>query len=325
MSNATPTNFGQTNGSGDRLNLFLKVFGGEVITAFQRKTVMNDKVMLRNIASGKSAQFPVLGRTTASYHTPGAEILGQNDIRSAEVVINIGGFLVTSQFVAEIDEIISHFDVRGPYAEQMGEALAIQMDTDLLKQTIKGARSANVNTQLPGGTQIGTNGLSGTGINYATNGDHLAEAIFLAAQALDEKNVPQSDRYAVVRPAQYYNLVKATKNINKDWNGAGSFADGTVVKIAGIPIFMSNNLPSTDLSAATGAAAGWNNSLQGDYSDTTAVVFHKSATGLLKAKDLAVETTWDPRRLGTLMTARYAIGHGSLRPDACVEIVNATV
>ena len=99
MSNATPTNFGQTNGSGDRLNLFLKVFGGEVITAFQRKTVMNDKVMLRNIASGKSAQFPVLGRTTASYHTPGAEILGQNDIRSAEVVINIGGFLVTDRML----------------------------------------------------------------------------------------------------------------------------------------------------------------------------------------------------------------------------------
>jgi hypothetical protein len=49
-------------------------------------------------------------------------------------------------------------------------------------------------------------------------------------------------------------------------------------------------------------------------------VFHKQAIGTVKLKDLVLETTYDPRRLGTLMTARMALGHGILRPECAVSI-----
>ena len=76
MANATPSRLGANNAGADKDALFLKVFSGEVLTAFEQQTIMMDKHQVRTIASGKSAQFPVMGRTSADYHTPGNEITG---------------------------------------------------------------------------------------------------------------------------------------------------------------------------------------------------------------------------------------------------------
>jgi hypothetical protein len=57
MANATVNRIGQINGAGDASALFLKVFGGEVMTAFEENNVVSDKHMVRTIQNGKSAQF----------------------------------------------------------------------------------------------------------------------------------------------------------------------------------------------------------------------------------------------------------------------------
>jgi hypothetical protein len=62
MANATPSRVGQQLGTGDTRALFLKVFSGEVLTTFNTKVVMKDKVRVRSISSGKSAQFPAIGK-----------------------------------------------------------------------------------------------------------------------------------------------------------------------------------------------------------------------------------------------------------------------
>jgi len=119
MANATPSRLGQANLSGDALALFLKVFSGEVLTSYNAKTVMKDKTRVRNITSGKSAQFPAIGRTTAEYHTPGAEINGMN-IEHGEKVITIDDLLISHAFIANIDEAKNHYEVRSEYAMQLG-------------------------------------------------------------------------------------------------------------------------------------------------------------------------------------------------------------
>jgi hypothetical protein len=43
---------------------------------------------------------------------------------------------------------------------------------------------------------------------------------------------------------------------------------------------------------------------------------HKSAVATVKLLDLGMEAAYDIRRQGTLMVAKYAVGHGSLRPEA---------
>jgi hypothetical protein len=53
MANATPSRVGQINNAGDAKALFLKVFAGEVLTAFNEVCVTGDKHMVRNISSGE--------------------------------------------------------------------------------------------------------------------------------------------------------------------------------------------------------------------------------------------------------------------------------
>lgn len=55
MANANPSRLGQANSAGATDALFLKVFSGEVMSAFNARTVMADKTRVRNITSGKSA------------------------------------------------------------------------------------------------------------------------------------------------------------------------------------------------------------------------------------------------------------------------------
>ena len=57
--------------------------------------------------------------------------------------------------------------------------------------------------------------------------------------------------------------------------------------------------------------------------NTTALIAHTSAVGTVKLMDLAVESEYDIRRQGTLMVAKYAKGHGVLRPEAAVQIQSA--
>lgn len=322
MANATVTRVGQVNGAGDVDALFLKVFAGEVITAFDAENVTLGKTQVRAIQNGKSAQFPRTGITTASYHTPGTEIVGKT-MNHGEVVITIDDLLLSDAFIASIDEAKNHYDVRSIYTTEIGRALAKQMDKHVLQVGVLAARGSNVVTGLPGGSVItpATSGAPGSA-NFLTNGDHIAEALFLAAQALDEKDVPEDGRYAYFKPAQYYALAKSTKVLNKDWNGSGSYAEGSVIKVAGISIVKTNNLPVADVANGT-VAAGTGNRYAGTFATTCGLVMHGSAVGTVKLMDLAMDSAYDIRRQGTLMVAKYSVGHGILRPECAVEIKSA--
>ena len=105
---------------------------------------------------------------------------------------------------------------------------------------------------------------------------------------------------------------------DRDWGGKGAYAEGEVLKVAGIHIVKTNNLPSTNITS--GVLDGSDGNLGGNYTNTVGAVWHKSCVGTVKLMDLAVEMEYDVRRQGTLLVAKYAMGHGILRPDAAFEI-----
>ncbi|MDU8953559.1 MAG: hypothetical protein E7G37_07180, partial [Streptococcus sp.] len=51
---------GAKQNTGDQLALFLKVFSGEVLTAFTRASKVMNNHMIKTIDSGKSTSFPVI-------------------------------------------------------------------------------------------------------------------------------------------------------------------------------------------------------------------------------------------------------------------------
>lgn len=321
--NFTSTRLGLINNAGGGSfagdnAMFLKVWAGEVLTAFRKATVFESLHKVRTIASGKTAQFPIIGLNSAAYHTPGDQIVGTAQ-KVAEATVNIDDKLISHVFLPDIDEAKNHYDVRSQFSVEMGNALAYTYDQNVAAVIAKAARTAtNFNTDLPGGTRVKIIAAS----KAVITGAQLAAALFAAAQSMDENNLPEGDRYCALAPREYYKLVQETNVINRDWGGAGAYADGTVLKVAGISIIKSNHLPTTNRSAVTGE----NNAYNADYTDNVALVWNPMAAGTVKLMDLKMETTGSDVHAiwqGTFMIASMAIGTGILRPDCAVEIYTA--
>lgn len=313
MSAANVSRIGQINSAGDAKAIFLKVFSGEVLVAFNETVQFMVRTSVRNISSGKTAQFPASGKSSASFHTPGVELVGQA-LNHAERVIAIDDLLVSDHFLALIDEAMNHYEVRQIYSKQMGEALAVVADQNIAQVMALAAKASATVTGLSGGSEFNSAAMD-------TSGTELLTGAFNAAQTLDEKDVPQggfpqgpaNGRNMFVRPASYYDLVQNTASIDRDFGGEGSIAAGTIFRIAGLDIIKTNNLPSTNIT--TGPAA-----YQGDFTKLVSCISHQSSVGTVKLIDLRTEMAYDIRRQGTLLVAKYAIGHGILRPESAVNL-----
>jgi len=333
--NTTASRLGAINGGSDTQALFLKVFSGEILTTFEEMNVMKGLHTIRTISNGKSAQFPVTGIATANYHTAGENIADAENsylstVKHAEKVITIDDVLLASSFIANIDELKNHYDVRSIYAKELGKALAKRFDLATMKTLVAAARTTSVITGGKDGIAI--DGGEASAFTAAV----IQEKLFEAAQKLDENDIPNDgQRYAILKPADYYKLVQSDQEvINRDFGGRGDVATGNIPMVAGLRIFKSNHLSdvATDLSGvATGdgsasvkndvfgggaAGAGYN----GDLSKTFIIGGHPSAIGTVKLLDLATESDYKLELQGTLFVAKYAMGHGVLRPEASFEI-----
>ena len=318
MSTFNPTlnQPGAVNNSGDAKALFLKVFAGEVLTAFREKTQFAERTKTRMIQSGKSAQFPVIGKTsTGSGYLARGQVITPDTINHGERVITIDDFLLSSVMIYQLDEMMNHYDLRQEYSAQLGADLARNMDRNIARVGLLAARSANVVSGLPGGGRI-------VSANSKTDASALADALFLARQTLEEKDVTE-DANAFLLPAQYMLLVSANnKLINMDYNGGssnGAYADGVASRIAGLNLVMTNNLPSTNVTGTFG------NKYDVDARTTAALVMTPNAVGTVKVKDITAELEYKLEYKADLMVASCAVGHGILQPECAVEIATGAV
>lgn len=323
--------------------LFLKVFSGEILTAFNETNVAKDLIMTRTISSGKSAQFPVTGRAEAKYHTPGDHLIDDaylSQIPHNEKVINIDEMLVASTMIPRIAEIKNHYDLRSIYANELGKALAKRLDIQILKTLFAAGLTTTANF---------TGGNTGTEITGAdtSTAQGLVDALFEVARSLDEKEVPSDGRFAILTPLQYYKLLTADNvAINKDTSsGSADSAKGSIAEVAGIKLYKSPHLSGVQVAvgsqesddanvanspfALTNVAnddAGYNGDLSGvaaSATDQGFVAGHSSAVGCVKLLDLATESEYLIERQSTLFVAKYAMGLGVLRPESAV-VVNTT-
>ena len=248
------TRAGGTFTTAERRALFLKLFSGEMFTGFQRNTIARDLVTKRTLKNGKSLQFIYTGRTTSEYHTPGQSILGNSDNAPpvAEKTITCDDLLISSAFVYELDETLSHYDLRGEISKKIGYALAENYDRKIFRKITQAARKASPVTKTnfvePGGTQIRVGATSNA--SDALDPDKLVAAFYDAAAALDEKGVSSEGRVAVLNARQYYALIKGLDGsglgaylVNRDSQGTALQSGKGIYEIAGIKIYKSQNIP----------------------------------------------------------------------------------
>jgi hypothetical protein len=308
---ATPADYDEANA------LFMTKFTGEVLTAFDEMNVFMPLHMVRTIDHGKSASFAYTGKAAARYYTAGERIGGSNKIKHNETVIKIDDRLIADVHIDDLEEAKNHYEVRSEYSKQLGAALARESDKKLARLATLAARESNKIDDLPGGSRI-------TNASAKTDGEILSGMIFDAAQTFDEKDIWEGERYGIFLPAQYYLLARFTDNLNKDWGGSGSYSKASIPEIAGVQLMKSNNVPTTQVAAVTGEQ----NVYSGDFRTTAGIVMQRSAIGTVKLMDLAVQKSGADYAImyqGTLMVAKYAMGHGILRPECAIELATGAV
>jgi len=339
---------GLIKGGTDKRAIFLKQFSGEVLTSFEEKNIAMPLNRVRTIKNGKSAQFPSIGVISADYHAAGTTIYGDS-VDHGEITVTVDDLLVSSAFVPRIDEAMQHYEVRSTYSKEMGNALANAADKNILATVYKASKTtaASPNTKdqagywaaadfnglsgdNDGSPTTGSSGVSGqidiAAVTSATGGQGLVDAVFKGLEVFDSHNI-DGEKYLVVTPAAYYSLFGANSNyltntaMNQDVGGNGSVALGNAPSIGGVKVLMSNHLPTQDNSITNSVNE---NASATDYAqnlaDMKGMLFTKDACATVKLLDLGVESEYQIERQGTLMVAKYAMGHNVLRGKAAIAI-----
>ena len=307
------SNPGQNLSAGDRDALFMKVFSGEVLTAFARNTVMMSRHQVRTIDHGKSASFAVMGRTRAKYLAPGNSLDDQRKkFEHTEKVISIDGLLTADCLITDIDDAMNHYDVRVEYSRQLGEALAQSADCAIINELANmAAKDAAVKENIPDNGS-GSDKVKGTGkaFEFATGlelsqsaeyGNKIIEGLLAARAAFTKNYVPMGDRYCLLTPEGYSALIKALMPDSANYQALFDPTSGKLQTICGfevieVPHLINDGVDGKHTLNAKYTAA----KLQG-------IVFHRSAVGTVKLKDLAMERARRAEYQADQIIAKYAI------------------
>ncbi len=307
------SNPGKNLSTGDRDALFMKVFSGEVLTAFSRNTVMMSRHQVRTIDHGRSASFAVMGRTRAKYLAPGNSLDDQRKkFDHTEKVIAIDGLLTADCLITDIDDAMNHYDVRVEYSRQLGEALAQSADCAIINELANmAAKDAAVKENIPDNV-TGTDKVKGTGkaFEFATGlelsqstayGNKIIEGLLAARAAFTKNYVPMGDRYCLLTPEGYSALIKALMPDSANYQALFDPNSGKLQTICGfevieVPHLLNDGVDGKHTLSTKYAAAV----LQG-------IVFHRSAVGTVKLKDLAMERARRAEYQADQIIAKYAI------------------
>lgn len=311
--------------------LFLKLGSAEVLSAFEEYCVFKGKTKERNIRGGKSMAFPISGKQSAAYHQPGTEITGGTNDPSDlnERILTLDSLMIADAAIAEVDELMAYWPARQEITRELGRALAYEYDKRVARIIYAAANNSTeplakaINTGRTGSTVTLGADYTDAAATRQEKGDALVNAIFDARIAMEQKDVPTDNLYAVFGPDDYYAITMSSRAINTDFNsggGNGTIADGKTLMVAGIPLYSSNHVVQD---AYTLVAGDCNAEYAQDLSDNKGLVFHKDCAGVLTMLSPALQVTsgdWNVSHQSTLLVARQNIGMGVLRAECAVSI-----
>jgi hypothetical protein len=142
---------------------------------------------------------------------------------AAAVTVNIDKHYYSAVLIEDIAKVQSSFELRSIFQDAQAEAVARQIDTDVL------GLYASAGTTVTGGAAV-------------DDADILA-----VVAALDTNNVPQSERRGIIGANTKNDLLNVNKYVAYDQTGkTGRAVDGSsglVASLYGMDIYMSQNVP----------------------------------------------------------------------------------
>jgi hypothetical protein len=306
-------------GTDDR-ELFLVEFGGILLQAYDETNDYQDLSFTKAITQGKADTFPIIGRKRdATEHEPGERILG-GTVEHNDIEITLDKMMVDSIFIADIDELMNHYSVMAPYANQLGQSMSTLFDRRAAIMHILASRT----TDRP----------YGVGKLYVDGGGPLPNGYFDADVATDPAKLESAANQALqwiklfdigggalsyrMGWGQYILMSKYTPLDSKQWTGTSNRAQGTTGMIGGIMPKPTNHIPRANIT--TGLAK-----FQGNFSGVVGHISNMMAVGTLTRRGLTTRVVDQPDRLGTLMLVSQFNGMGRLRPECSFEVATSDV
>ena len=239
---------------------------------------------------GDTIHIPELANLTATSKSADSDVTLSNPTEDV-TDISIDQHYHVAVKVEDMAAIQSQSDLRSEYTKKMGYALAKQLDTALL-----GVFSSWTTTDV---------GTYGVDVTDAT----LVAGIL----ALDEGDVPDNNRYFVVKPSQKAALMKLDKFTAASYLGemtqkspiqTGPNNSRLWGDVYGIPVYYTNQITTTSATPT----------------QTHNILFQKEAIAL--AMQLSPRTQAAPwlESLATLVVADTIYGYSVLRTDFGVEV-----
>jgi len=199
-----------------------------------RKTLVYGSPMVVNkdyegeiSAAGDTVRITSIGRPTISNYVPGVTSINPEQLTDAQRTLVVDQ---AKYFAFEVDDVDAR-QAKGNVLPQAADESAYGL-ADVLDQYIAsfytGASTAN---QL--------------GVRSITTGDLAYQALVDLSTVLDEANVPQEGRYAVI-PPWFHALLRTNVNFinaNKSADGGAALRTGQIGEAASFALMKSNNTP----------------------------------------------------------------------------------
>lgn len=268
----------------EQLALVIEEFTGMVESTIERRSVLENHIPVRTVKGTATFTNHAVGASTLQKVVPGQALDGiKSDFSKTSVTVDT--VIASREFFALLETFQTQYDVRREVATEQGKEIAKFRDSAYLIMAIKAARLAN--SAYAAGTAGKPKGHKGGSIEtLANSAAALDPALLYAALGkllvkFEQKDVdPRNDDVMiVVKPEHYNTLIQAEQLINMEYVTANGnkVNDGWVLKTYGVPVFASNNLPSSVISDHKLSNAFNSNAYDGDFSKVIASVFSPRA------------------------------------------------
>lgn len=330
--------------------LWLPLWSGEVINAYDQYNMFENMVTTRTISGGFSYEFPITGTVDLKAAWEAGEELSGKGNTSRTFKVNLDARPMAAHFETDnIDLLITQWDYRSELARQSGLTLANTRDRQLAVALVAACAVAPIAND-PRGTDFTTNafqdpidvGAVAPSAATETTALKVLEGIEDYLVKCQENDVQVNNVYCVVTP-KVFQVIRAlgiTKSgdassvaflktpmftAGDDYGGAGApismgmNAMTDSLEYMGVKIVKSNHLPKTDLEGAAIGSAKYN--LKCNAINLHGIIFQPEAVAGLSLQGMKVDTVADVRRNTQFTVASMLKGTGLIRPELCRAIV----
>jgi hypothetical protein len=329
--------------------LWLPLWSGEVINAYDQYNMFENMIATRTISGGFSYEFPITGTVALKAAWEAGEELAGNGNTSRTFKVNLDSRPMAAHFETDnIDLLITQWDYRSELARQSGLTLANTRDKQIASALVAACAVPAIVSD-PRGSDFVTNafqapidvGNVAASSATETTALKLLEGIEDYLVKCQENDVQVNNVYCVVTPKvfQVIRSLGLTKSNDASitftkvpvfgasdvYGGLGAplsvgmnaMADS--IDYMGVKIIKSNHLPKTNLGSAPIGSAKYN--LNCSAINLHGIIFQPEAVAGLSLQGMKVDTVQDVRRNTQFTVASMMKGTGLVRPELCRAIV----